>query len=112
MTPEPTVTPEPTSAPDTEALVLESSVSSWGGGYTVTMCIKNTSDKEVTDWELRVNKEDFDITNIWCASVTEEADELVIKPMEWNTTIATGASVTFGFQGTGEIVDDFAYTLK
>lgn len=109
-TPEPVETPEPT--PATEDLVLEAVPSNWGSGYTMTIKIKNNSDRTVTDWSLKLKKADFDITNIWCANANEEDEEIVITPMGWNSTISAGGFVEFGFQGNGTVEKDFSYTLK
>lgn len=94
------------------ALVLEPSISAWGTGYTVTMTLKNISKEAVTDWRLILNKDDFNISNIWCAEVTESGDKLIIKPMSWNSTIAPGSSITFGLQGVGTVTSDFEYTIQ
>lgn len=95
-----------------DVLVLEPAISSWGTGYTVTMTLKNTSKEVVTNWQLVVNKADFNISNIWCAEVTESGDKLIIKPMSWNSTIAPGSSITFGLQGVGTVTSDFEYTIQ
>lgn len=116
-TPEPEVTPSPepeeTPAPEqTGTLALEPVVSSWNTGYTMTMNIKNTSSETVDGWKLVVNKADFEISNIWCAEITEDGDKLIITPMTWNSTLAAGSSTSFGFQGVGAPVADFEYYFE
>ena len=66
----------------------------------------------VSSWKLIVNKADFDMSNIWCAQITESEDYFIITPMPWSSTINAGSSVSFGFQGVGKPLTDFVYTLK
>ena len=110
--PEVPTEPEAPEAPVDGVLKLDTVLSTWNTGYTMTVNITNTSNETVNGWELKVNKADFDISNIWCAEVTESGEYLIIRPMSWNATISAGGSVSFGFQGNGTVTEDFAYTLQ
>ncbi len=109
-TPTPTPTPEPT--PTDNVLKLDTVVSAWNTGYTMTVNITNTSNTNANNWKLTVNKADFDISNIWCAQIIESGDYLIITPMSWNMAISAGSTVSFGFQGVGKPPVDFSYTLE
>ena len=118
----PAVSEEPSVAPTSEApivseepasgeLELVADVSAWSTGYTMNMTVKNTSNTAISNWKLLIEKDAFEITNMWCAEYTMEGDYIVITPMSWNQSIAANGSVNFGFQGTGSVAADFAYTL-
>lgn len=105
---EPEVTEEPVVEED---LQLITETNAWSGGYTMNVSIQNNSNSSIDSWKLILNKSDFTITNIWCAEMTETDDTYMITPMSWNTGIAAGGSVGFGFQATGTIPVEFSYEL-
>lgn len=118
-TPTPTVTPTPTPTPTvtptpvpTDKFKLETNVNAWNTGYTMNITITNTSDAAVNTWKITVNKADFNITNSWSVQKTESGNSLIFTPMSWNSTIAPGQSVTFGFQANGAPVPNFAYQIE
>ena len=73
--------------------------------------VTNTTDATIDSWSLKVKKSDFNISNIWCAEVTESGDYYIITPMSWNASLAPGGFANFGLQGTGTPVADFEYVL-
>ncbi len=105
----PTVTPTPVPG---GILQLSTETNAWSTGYTMNIYIKNISGSAVSDWNLTVNKSDFDISNIWGAEITESGDTYIITPLSWNQTISAGGTVNFGFQGVGTPVSNFSYTLE
>ncbi len=110
---EPIVTEEPVESeePVAGALELVTDLSAWSSGYTMNVTVKNNSDAAVSNWKLLIDKDAFEITNMWCAEYTIEGDYIVITPMSWNASIAANGSSTFGFQGTGSVSADFDYEL-
>nr|WP_218904305.1 glycoside hydrolase family 9 protein [Allostreptomyces psammosilenae] len=87
----------------------------WNSGFTSYVTLKNTGTTPVTGWELKWSFADNQrITNPWSAQVTQSGAEVTARPMSWNSTIAPGASVTFGFNGTssGTVADPTAFTMN
>lgn len=75
--------------------------SSWNGGYTADIGITNKGTSNINDWVLEFDSA-TQITGIWNASIlSHTGNHYVIKNAGWNSTIARGATMTFGFQGTG-----------
>ncbi|SET19968.1 X2-like carbohydrate binding domain-containing protein [[Clostridium] polysaccharolyticum] len=93
-------------------LTLTSSIGSWATGFTGSFTVTNTSDEAVEDWTVKIKKDGFKITNIWCADVEETDDYYVITPMTWNSNLSAGAFTSFGFQGEGALADDFEYVVE
>lgn len=93
-------------------LELTTTASTWENGYNVNMTIKNTSNRAVNGWTLKLSKSDFTISNIWCATATVSGNDIIITPESWNRTIDAGAYVSFGFTGQGIYNKNFTYTLS
>ncbi|MFI6575947.1 glycoside hydrolase family 6 protein [Nocardiopsis sp. NPDC050513] len=72
----------------------------WGSGFTADVEISNLGDP-VDGWELSW---DFDgdqrITNMWNATHTQSGATVTAANVGHNGSVGTGASVSFGFQGT------------
>ncbi len=69
----------------------------WGSGFTGEIVAKNSSNTTRTDWRIEF---DFagQISDIWNARIASRVgNRFVIRPESWNTSIAPGASITFGF---------------
>jgi len=74
--------------------------SDWGTGFVADMTIKNTGTTTMNGWTLEFDLA-ADITNIWGAEIVSRVgNRYVIRAASWNSTIAPGGSITFGFQGT------------
>ncbi|HVW38794.1 MAG TPA: cellulose binding domain-containing protein [Pirellulales bacterium] len=72
----------------------------WGSGFTGEITAKNASQQTISNWQLEF---DFpgQITEIWDASVVSHVgNHYVVQGAGWNSTIAPGASVSFGFNGS------------
>lgn len=101
--PDPQPDPEPDPDPDPDDGVTSVSfvvTSDWQSGFGGQITITNTSSTELEDWELDF---DFagDIGSIWNASIAEHnGDHYVIDSASWNSQIAVGSSVSFGFNGS------------
>lgn len=73
----------------------------WGNGFTGTISITNSTDSVLEDWALEF---DFDreITNIWNATIlSHEANHYTIMNAGYNSNIAAGQTISFGFNGQG-----------
>ncbi len=72
----------------------------WGSGFTGQMTIANAGTTAINGWTLAM---DFDpkIDSIWNAAVVSKVgSRLTVKDMGYNASIAPGASISFGFNGS------------
>ncbi|MBE5878018.1 MAG: VWA domain-containing protein, partial [Lachnospiraceae bacterium] len=79
--------------------VVYSLVSDWGSGFSATISITNNTEAAIEDWELSF---DFDrtITNLWNGVITSAEDgHYLISNAGYNSNIAAGQTITFGFNG-------------
>jgi hypothetical protein len=73
--------------------------SDWGTGFGGQITIANGGSAAISNWTLSFTW-DRSITQIWDASVVSHAgNQYVITNAGWNSTIAAGGSVSFGFNG-------------
>ena len=112
--PTPDPEPEPTPEPDPDEAVATVSfevTSDWQTGFGGQITITNTSDTDLDGWVLDFDFEgDIPAGSIWNASISEHGgDHYVINAASWNSRIAAGAEVSFGFNGSradADIVPD------
>ncbi|MDI1462505.1 endo-1,4-beta-xylanase [Catellatospora sp. KI3] len=73
---------------------------SWGNGYVVDpVTVKNTGTATITGWTVTFTlPAGHTITGSWNGAVTVSGQNVTVKPVGWNATVAPGASVSFGFQ--------------
>ncbi|WP_046496057.1 glycoside hydrolase family 18 chitinase [Streptomyces odonnellii] len=76
--------------------------SDWGTGFEGKWTVKNTGTTTLSSWTVEW---DFPsgtaVTSGWDADITGSANHWTAKNKSWNGTLAPGASVSFGFNGTG-----------
>lgn len=69
--------------------------SQWSGGATVNVTLTNYS-SQLNGWNL-----DFDlpstISNFWNTSITQTGSQVNAANLNWNGTVTSGSSVSFGF---------------
>ncbi|MGW6402869.1 glycosyl hydrolase family 18 protein [Streptomyces sp. NPDC055134] len=74
----------------------------WGTGFEGKWTVKNTGTTALSSWTVEW---DFPagtkVTSAWDATVTNSADHWTAKNLSWNGSLAPGASVSFGFNGSG-----------
>ncbi|WP_431036813.1 glycosyl hydrolase family 18 protein [Streptomyces sp. P6-2-1] len=74
----------------------------WGSGFEGKWTVKNTGTTPLNGWTLEW---DFPsgtaVTSAWDADVTNTGDHWTAKNKSWAADLAPGASVSFGFNGTG-----------
>ncbi|MYZ36537.1 MULTISPECIES: glycoside hydrolase family 18 chitinase [unclassified Streptomyces] len=77
-------------------------VSDWGTGFEGKWTVKNTGTTSLSSWTVEW---DFPsgtaVTSGWDADITGSANHWTAKNKSWNGTLAPGASVSFGFNGSG-----------
>lgn len=70
---------------------------SWGSGATGSIEITNTGSSTINGWSLTWSYDDNELTNSWNANVSG-SNPYTASDLGWNSTIAPGQSVSFGFQ--------------
>nr|WP_312866875.1 glycoside hydrolase family 18 chitinase [Streptomyces zagrosensis] len=76
--------------------------SDWGSGFEGRWTVKNTGDTTLSSWTVEW---DFPtgttVGSGWDATISGTSGHYTAKNLSWNGTLAPGASITFGFNGTG-----------
>ena len=75
--------------------------SSWTGGYTANVVIKNTGTSALSTWTVGwTYPGDQKVTSDYNGSYTQNGEAVTLTPASYNGSIAAGASTTVGIQGT------------
>ncbi|MFZ3493343.1 glycosyl hydrolase family 18 protein [Streptomyces sp. 5.8] len=86
----------------TSATATFSKPSDWGSGFEGKWTVKNTGTTALTSWTVEWDfPSGTTVTSAWDAVVTSSGNHWSAKDKGWNGSLAPGASVTFGFNGTG-----------
>ncbi len=73
----------------------------WSGGLTAGVTVTNTGTSPVNGWTLAFSfPGDTKVTSAWNATVAQTGTAVTAKNATYDGTIAPGAAVSFGFQGT------------
>ncbi|WP_232376422.1 glycoside hydrolase family 9 protein [Amycolatopsis aidingensis] len=73
----------------------------WPGGFVAEVEVTNTGEEPVQGWSLTWDYPgDQRVGNAWNARVSQSGSTVTARSESWNGTLAPGASVTFGLQGT------------
>ncbi|MET9195051.1 glycoside hydrolase family 18 chitinase [Streptomyces olivaceus] len=76
--------------------------SDWGTGFGGNWTVKNTGTTTLNSWTVEWDfPSGTKVTSAWDATVTNSGDHWTAKNVGWNGTLAPGASVSFGFNGSG-----------
>ncbi|WP_371555267.1 glycoside hydrolase family 18 chitinase [Streptomyces longwoodensis] len=76
--------------------------SDWGTGFGGQWTVKNTGTSSISSWTVEWDfPSGTKVTSAWDATVTNSGDHWTAKNVGWNGAIAPGASVSFGFNGSG-----------
>ncbi|MDX3314013.1 glycoside hydrolase family 18 chitinase [Streptomyces sp. ME08-AFT2] len=86
----------------TTATATYTKASDWGTGFEGRWTVKNTGTTAISSWTVEW---DFPsgtaVTSAWDADVTSSGTHWTARNKSWNGSLAAGASVSFGFNGTG-----------
>jgi chitinase len=86
----------------TSATATFAKTSDWGTGFGGSWTVKNTGTTTINSWTVEWDfPSGTKVTSAWDATVTNSGDHWTAKNVGWNGTLAPGASVSFGFNGTG-----------
>ncbi|MEV7860481.1 glycoside hydrolase family 18 chitinase [Streptomyces hirsutus] len=74
----------------------------WGSGFEGKWTVKNTGTTALNSWTVEWDfPSGTSVTSAWDADVTSSGNHWTAKNKSWNGTLAPGASVSFGFNGSG-----------
>ncbi|MFD0634499.1 cellulose binding domain-containing protein [Catenulispora yoronensis] len=97
----PSSSPSTTPSSGAGCHVVYAKASEWGGGFTANVTLTNTSSAAWSSWTTSWKfPGDQKITSAWNATATQTGNVATAVNMGYNGTVATGASTSFGFQGT------------
>ncbi|MCG5466120.1 glycoside hydrolase family 9 protein [Micromonospora sp. NPDC053740] len=73
----------------------------WGGGFTANVSITNTGTTAINGWTVRFSfPGGQSVSQGWSATISQSGAAVTATNLSYNGTIAAGASVSFGFNGT------------
>ncbi|MEW2630953.1 glycoside hydrolase family 18 chitinase [Streptomyces sp. NPDC048389] len=76
--------------------------SDWGTGFEGKWTVKNTGTTTINSWTVEWDfPSGTKVTSAWDATVTNSGNHWTAKNTGWNGTLSPGASVSFGFNGSG-----------
>ncbi|MGW0390890.1 glycosyl hydrolase family 18 protein [Streptomyces sp. NPDC003042] len=77
-------------------------VSDWGSGFEGKWTVKNTGTTTLSSWTVEWDyPAGTQVTSAWDATVTSSGTRWTAKNVGWNGTLSPGASISFGFNGSG-----------
>ncbi|MDQ0987096.1 chitinase [Streptomyces sp. V2I9] len=86
----------------TSATATYTKKSDWGSGFEGQWTVKNTGTTALSSWTIEWDFPSGTAAgSAWDAGLTRSGDHYTAKNLSWNGTVAPGASVSFGFNGTG-----------
>ncbi|MFE7895082.1 glycosyl hydrolase family 18 protein [Streptomyces sp. NPDC057412] len=86
----------------TSATATYSKPQDWGTGFEGKWTVKNTGTTALSSWTVEWDfPSGTSVTSAWDADVTSSGTHWTAKNKSWNGSLAPGASVSFGFNGTG-----------
>ncbi|WP_103541648.1 glycoside hydrolase family 18 chitinase [Streptomyces sp. SM1] len=86
----------------TSATATYARTQDWGSGFEGGWTVKNTGTTTISSWTVEWDfPSGTKVTSAWDATVTNSGDHWTGKNVGWNGTLAPGASVSFGFNGSG-----------
>ncbi|MFJ4869538.1 glycosyl hydrolase family 18 protein [Streptomyces sp. NPDC088757] len=86
----------------TSATATYTKTQDWGTGFGGNWTVKNTGTTALTSWTVEWDyPAGTAVTSAWDATVTSSGTHWTAKNVGWNGTLAPGASVSFGYNGTG-----------
>ncbi|WP_206304650.1 cellulose binding domain-containing protein, partial [Streptomyces sp. B27] len=86
----------------TSATATYTKKSDWGSGFEGQWTVKNTGTTALSSWTIEWDyPSGTRVNSAWDATVTNSGTRWTAKNLGWNGSIAPGASVSFGFNGSG-----------
>ncbi|SNY25168.1 cellulose binding domain-containing protein [Paractinoplanes atraurantiacus] len=110
-----TTSPPPTTPSTGAGPRVAYTMSTWSSGFTATISITNTGSSAINGWTLSFTlPSGQSITSGWNATYSPSSGLVSARNVDYNGTLAPGASVEIGFQGThtGNTAEPAAFTLN
>ncbi|MEF9906428.1 glycoside hydrolase family 18 chitinase [Streptomyces sp. P9-A2] len=86
----------------TSATATYAKTQDWGTGFEGKWTVKNTGTTALNSWTVEWDfPSGTSVTSAWDADVTSSGNHWTGKNKSWNGTLAPGASISFGFNGSG-----------
>ncbi|MFI6418679.1 glycosyl hydrolase family 18 protein [Streptomyces sp. NPDC050842] len=86
----------------TSATATYTKTQDWGTGFGANWTVKNTGTTTISSWTVEWDyPAGTAVTSAWDATVTSSGNHWTAKNVGWNGTLAPGASVSFGYNGSG-----------
>ncbi|MFE9257521.1 glycosyl hydrolase family 18 protein [Streptomyces sp. NPDC006879] len=86
----------------TSATATYTKVSDWGSGFEGKWTVKNTGTTTISSWAVEWDyPTGTRVNSAWDAQVTNSGNHWTGKNAGWNGTLSPGASISFGFNGSG-----------
>jgi chitinase len=86
----------------TTATAAYTKTQDWGTGFEGRWTVKNTGTAAINSWTIEWDfPSGTSVTSAWDADVTNSGAHWTARNKSYNGTLAPGASVSFGFNGTG-----------
>ncbi len=86
----------------TSATATFTKKSDWGSGFEGQWTVKNTGTTALSSWTIEWDyPAGTRVNSAWDATVTNSGNRWTAKNLGWNGNIAPGASLSFGFNGSG-----------
>ncbi|WBB81481.1 glycoside hydrolase family 6 protein [Micromonospora sp. WMMD882] len=99
-TPPPTTPPPTTPPPNGGSCVVSYTPNAWTGGFTVEIRVTNRS-SAVNGWTIAFTAgSGVRLTSGWNGEWSQSGQQLTVRNAAWNGSLANGATVSVGFQGT------------
>ncbi len=101
VTPTATATPTPTPTSGPAACSVRYSANGWSTGFTASVRLTNTGSSALSSWNLRFTlPAGQSVQQGWSAQWTQSGQTVTAANAAWNGTLAPGASVEIGFNGS------------
>ncbi|MEU6812432.1 glycoside hydrolase family 18 chitinase [Streptomyces sp. NPDC046831] len=86
----------------TSATATFAKTQDWGSGFEGKWTVKNTGTSAISSWTIEWDfPSGTSVTSAWDADVTSAGTHWTARNKSYNGTLAPGASVSFGFNGSG-----------
>jgi cellulase/cellobiase CelA1 len=88
---------------------------SWNNGFTASVTVTNTGSSPINGWTLNYSlPSGQQVTSAWNATVTQSGSAVTARNISHNSSLAPGASTSFGYQGTlsGSYSSPSSFTLN
>jgi cellulase/cellobiase CelA1 len=85
----------------------------WDGGFNAEMVVTNIGSEPVEGWTVRLEMPaGVSVLQAWSAQSSQVGTAVTLRSQPWNTYIAPGGAVHFGFQATGSAADPSSCTVN